>query len=138
VANVVVIKPGERTLFTGLGVYSEQKLQADAEFFDAWHGAIEMSNAVFSNTHSGNWIQSSLAADYISPEKRLDPWNHAFCLLRRDNTLAVISAGPMAPSSPVCKNIQITAEELGKLPHMKLMQSPAGFLFLVAELQDQR
>lgn len=131
IANVTVVKrPGTPTLLTKPSTYGNTELQADAKLFDAWQSAVELGDSTLRHTESGDWVKSSLGADFVPSEKRLDPWNHAFCLLRRDDALVVISAGPSAPSSPTCKNIQIDTKELTQLPRKRLLQSPDGYLVL--------
>src|ERR1700704_6459956 len=64
-ANVTVIKrPATPTLLTGGGAHSEQNLQAGAKFSDAWQGAIAMGSSTLTHACAGNWVQSSLAANY--------------------------------------------------------------------------
>lgn len=110
-----------------------QGFQADARLFDTWFTAVQLGVATFKDAPQGDWIRSSSESVYVPAAQRVDPWNHTFCLLRRADTLAIISAGPAAPSSPTCKNVSVEAGELAKLPHKKLLQTPAGFLILVLD-----
>jgi hypothetical protein len=107
--------------------------QKDAKLFDAWMASAKLGIAVLKNTPRGNWVRSSADADYVSPQDRVDPWNHTFCLLRRNDDVLVVSGGPKAPSSPACRDIRLHAEDFAELPHGKLLESPAGYLILVAD-----
>jgi hypothetical protein len=130
-ASVAVIKqPGSPSLFTKSAAYSSKDLEADARLFDAWSTAEELGNAALEHTPSGSWVHSSTDTAYVLPEKRLDPWNHPYCLLRRGDILVVMSAGSAAPSSPNCQNIHVEAAELERLPQGKLLESPGGSLIL--------
>jgi hypothetical protein len=105
----------------------------DAKLFDAWAASMKMGFAALKSTSRGNWVRSSVSADYVESQDRVDPWKHTFCLLRRDDNLLVISGGPKAPSSPTCRDIQFQAKDLAELPHGKLLESPAGYLILVVD-----
>jgi len=102
----------------------------DARLFDAWMASVKLGLAVLKNTPPGNWVRSSGEADYVAVRDRVDPWNHTFCFLRRNDDVLVVSGGPKAPSSPVCRDIQLTAKDLAELPQGKLLESPSGYLVL--------
>jgi len=106
--------------------------RADATLFETWSRAMALGSQALESGPAGNWVHSSLDVNG-STENRLDPWNHAFCMLRRENMLVVVSA---APSSPLCKDVQIQAEELSQLPHGRLLESPSGSLILVIERKE--
>jgi hypothetical protein len=80
-----------------------------------------------------NWVRSGSDIQYRKPEDRNDAWGHAFCLLRREDTLLIISAGSAAPSTPLCRDIHMEARELAQLPHGKLLESPSGAFLLVLD-----
>jgi hypothetical protein len=130
VTTVVVVKqPAEqRTPPSGgyLKAYETDpsRFQADAKLFDAWTSELEIGEKTLESTPSGAWIRSSGAASSLPANGRADPWNHYVCLLRRVDTLAIVSAGPKATDSPICRNIQIGEKELDQLPKRKLLQSP--------------
>jgi hypothetical protein len=105
--------------------------QKDAKLLDAWIVSAELGVAALKNTPRGNWVGSSADANYIASQDRVDPWNHSFCLLRRDDDVLVVSGGPKAPSSPACRDIRLDAKDLAELPRGKLLESPAGYLMLV-------
>jgi len=107
-------------------------LKADENIFDTWQVASQLGEQTLQST-TGDWVRSSTEADYTSPNQRVDAWGHAFCLLRRANIVVVVSAGPNATSSPVCKDIRVTAEELAQLPRARLLESPAGYLILALD-----
>jgi hypothetical protein len=142
-ADRVVIKRSQSALPAAapqgyLVAYQENTdiFQTDAKLFDTWLTAILLGIATFKDAPQGNWIRSSSEASYVQPAQRLDPWGHTFCLLRRADTLVIISAGPAAPTSPSCKNVPVEAAELAKVPHRKLLQSPAGSLILVLDATE--
>jgi hypothetical protein len=108
-------------------------LQADAKLFDAWQSSLQIAGAALRGTTTGSWIHSSEEVPYLTAAQRRDPWNHTLCLLRRGDVVAVISGGPNAPSSPVCKDTKISENELGKLPRSRLLETPAGNLLLVID-----
>ena len=107
--------------------------RADAKVFDTWFNATRLATQVLDRGTDRNWVRSSSEIDYLKPEDRLDAWGHAFCLLRRENTLLVISAGSAAPSTPLCRDIHMEARELAQLPHGKLLESPSGAFLLVLD-----
>ena len=107
--------------------------QLDAKFFDAWTSAMRIAEETLKSTATGAWVRSTADASYLPVDHRADPWGHAVCLFRRADTLAVISAGPKANSSPVCRNIQMSEHELVQFPHKKLLESPSGYLILVLD-----
>jgi hypothetical protein len=108
-----------------------EKLRRDAKLLDDWSASARLGQSVLRNTGRGSWAVSSSAADYVAPQDRVDPWQHTFCLLRRDDELLVMSGGPKATSSPTCRNIGMRASDLASLPHGRLLESPAGYLLLV-------
>ncbi len=112
----------------------------NAKLFDAWVASAKLGAAVLSNTRRGNWVGSSAEADFVPVQDRVDPWNHTFCILRRDDYVLVVSGGPEAQGSPACRNVQIQAKDLAELPHGKLLESPAGYLVLLVDKDraDQR
>jgi len=107
--------------------------KADAKLFDTWRTALELATFVFQNGPSGNWVKSSSAIGFSKPENRFDAWGHPLCLLRRGDKVLAISGGPSAPSSPTCKDIRMSADDLAQFPKMKLLQSKSGSLILVAD-----
>ena len=56
----------------------------DAKLFDTWLASVKLGAAALKNTSRGDWVRSSADADYIATADRVDPWNHTFCLLRRN------------------------------------------------------
>lgn len=105
--------------------------KGDAKLFETWLRAMSLNTSVLENGPEGNWVKSSSDLEFAKPESRLDPWQHPFCLLRRDDAVLAISAGPHAPGSPVCNNIAMTAEDLATFPQKKLLESPSGSFLLV-------
>jgi hypothetical protein len=110
-----------------------QGFKADAKLFDTWLTSVQIADSVLEHGPKGNWVRSSSEIDSLKPETRIDPWGHALCLLRRSDAVLVISGGPEASSSPTCKDVEITTEELTQFPQKKLLQSPSGSLILVAD-----
>jgi hypothetical protein len=110
--------------------------QSDARLFDTWVSSARIGEDTLKKTLPGSWVRSSADSDYLLRTNRTDPWGHSFCLLRRNNTLVVVSAGPKALISPVCRDIKITREELTALPRKKLIETPAGNLIFVFD-QEQ-
>ncbi len=106
--------------------------KADAKLFEAWLSAIQLSTSVLEHGPNGNWVKSSSDLDYVKAEKKVDPWGHSLCVLRRGDAVLVISGGPSAPGSPSCKDVHLTEDELAKFPQRKLLQSQSGSLMLVA------
>lgn len=131
-ADLVVIKQPPLAPWNAPG-YSSERIEADAKLFDMWSTAVQLSSAVLENGPAGDWVRSSSELEGAKVDSKTDPWGHSICLLRRDGLVLVISAGPGAPSSPNCKNIHMTADELAKFPRRKLLQSPSGSLVLVAD-----
>jgi hypothetical protein len=113
--------------------HNPEAVRGNAKLFDAWMESLKLGSAALKNTPRGNWVSSSAGADYVAPQDRVDPWNHTFCLLRRGDDVLIMSGGPRAPSSPACLDIQIRADDLARLPHGKLLESPAGYLVLVVD-----
>jgi hypothetical protein len=105
----------------------------NAKLFDTWVASVKLGRATLKSAPSGNWVRSSADADYVPPQDRVDPWNHTFCLLRRDDEVLVVSGGPKAPDSPACRDIQLKADDLAEMPHRKLLESPAGYFILVVD-----
>jgi hypothetical protein len=112
---------------------NREDFNADAKLFDAWMTAMQLGTFVLEHGPNGNWVRSSSAIEGVVPENQLDPWAHSLCVLRRGDSVLVISGGPNAPSSPLCKDVKMTDEELASFPHKKLLQTPAGSLVLVAD-----
>jgi len=113
--------------------HNPEAVRGNAKLFDAWMESLKLGSAALKNTPRGNWVRSSSDADYVALQDRLDPWNHTFCLLRRGDDVLVVSGGPKAPSSPICRDIQLQARDLAELPRRKLLESPAGYLMLVVD-----
>jgi hypothetical protein len=107
--------------------------QSDSQLFDAWVSSAKIGEDTLKNTLPGSWARSSTDADYLLRTDRTDPWGHSFCLLRRGDTLVVVSAGPKALSSPTCKDIKIAGQELARIPRKKLIETPAGNLIFVLD-----
>lgn len=136
-SDLVVIEragPPQPGLFRGYLVAYEQDpkgFKGDAKLFETWLYAMSLTTSVLENGPAGNWVKSSSDIESQKGGSRLDPWQHPFCLLRRDDAILAISAGPQAPGSPTCNNIPFTAEDLATFPQKKLLQSPSGSLVLV-------
>ncbi len=113
--------------------HDPESFHRDAKLFDTWMASAKLGSATLKETSRGNWVRSSAEADYVPAPERVDPWNHTFCMLRRDDVVLLLSGGPKAPSSPECRNIRIQATDLAELPHGKLLESPAGYLILVVD-----
>jgi hypothetical protein len=107
--------------------------QSDSHIFETWVSSAQIGEDTFKNTLPGSWARSSADADYLLRTNRADPWGHSFCLLRRGDTLVVVSAGPKALSSPTCRDIKIAGQELAALPRKKLIETPAGNLIFVVD-----
>jgi hypothetical protein len=107
--------------------------QSDSRLFDTWVSSAQIGEDTLKNTLPGSWVRSSADADYLVRANRTDPWGHSFCLLRRRYTLVIVSAGPKALSSPTCRDIKITGEDLAGLPRNKLIETPAGNLIFVID-----
>lgn len=142
-SDLVVAKqlPEQTVLSRGLlDAYQKNPaaFRADAKLFDTWRIAVQVGKAALDNTPTGSWVRSSIDATYLSPDQRTDPWHHSLCLLRRGDMLVVISGGPNAPMSPVCKNIQITENEVARLPRGRLLETPSGNLTLVMDKNSSR
>jgi hypothetical protein len=67
--------------------------QKDAKLFDTWMASAKLGVAALKNTSRGSWVRSSADVDYVASRDRVDPWNHTFCLLRRDDDVLVVSGG---------------------------------------------
>src|SRR5258706_2794641 len=138
-SDVVVVKRPDSKPASVSGGYliayqrDPESFNKDAKLFDTWMASAKLGLAALKNTRRGNWVRSSADADYVASQDRVDPWNHTFCLLRRDDDLLVVSGGPKAPGSPLCRDIQLKAKDLAELPHGKLLESPAGDFILVVE-----
>ena len=115
---------------------NQEEFKADAKLFDTWTAAIQLGSDVLEHAPTGDWLKSSSQIEYAKPVYRVDAWGHSFCLLRRGNRVLMISGGPEAPGSPICKDIPMTAEELRGMPESKLLESPAGALVLVVGKND--
>lgn len=109
-----------------------QAFKADAKLFEAWLKASQLATSILEHGPGGSWVKSSSSFDYAKAEYKVDPWAHSFCVLRRGARILVISGGPKAPSSPVCKDVHLTEEELAKFPPMRMLQSPSGSLMMAA------
>jgi len=138
-SDVVVVKRPDSKPASVSGGYliayqrDPESFNKDAKLFDTWMASAKLGLAALKNTRRGNWVRSSADADYVASQDRVDPWNHTFCLLRRDDDLLVVSGGPKAPGSPLCRDIQLKAKDLAELPHGKLLESPAGYFILVVD-----
>jgi hypothetical protein len=138
VADVVVVKqPSKEVLKSGgiVDLYQQNPaaVEADARLFDAWISAQQIGQSTLKSTLPGSWVRSTAEANYLSLDLRRDPWNHFVCVLRRDNILLVISGGPRAPDSPICRDIQVRESELAQLPRGRLLETPSGNLILVLD-----
>ena len=138
-SDLVVVKQPSRSssnrrLPSGYLLAYEQNpegFEADARLFDMWTTAIKLSTSVVGNGPSGTWVKNSSELTNLPTKDRIDPWGHTVCVLRRSDMVLVISGGAGAPSSPTCKDIRMTSEELEKFPNKKLLQSSTGSLVLV-------
>ena len=136
-ANLVVLKQSHERASINAYNLTPARLQNDAKLFDAWTSTSQVARETFKSAPAGNWIRSSTDASYLTTAQRYDSWGHSVCILRRTDTVVVVSAGPRASGSPVCRNIQISETELGQLPHGRLLESPSGNLILVVG-EDRR
>jgi hypothetical protein len=113
--------------------HSPEAFRADAKLFDTWIKATQLATEIARRDTGQEWLRNSSEIEYLGPSEHVDPWGHCFCVLRRKQVLLVLSAGPAAPTSPTCKSVQVTAAELAGLPQLKLLETPAGSLVLVAD-----
>jgi hypothetical protein len=136
VANVLVMRQPPKQLtsaqgFLGANQKESKNLPSDAKLLDVWILSAQIAESTLKATGAGSWVRSTESAVYLPAAQRHDPWNHCECVMRRGDTVAVISGGPSASSSPVCRNIGMTEDELAKLPHGRLIETPAGNFILV-------
>ncbi len=103
--------------------------KGSAQLVDTWQNAAALSQAVFEHGNPGDWVASS--NDLQVTSSKLDAWGHSYCVLRRGDMLLVLSAGPRSTGSPVCRNVEVTAAELSRMPKGRLLESPAGYFVLV-------
>lgn len=113
------------------------KVEANAKFSEAWFAAGSLADAVFENGPNGNWVQRADELPAAVVGNRTDPWGHPFCLLRRDDVVVVLSAGPAAQAAPTCKDIPVKASALAQLPRGRMIETPRGALLLTAEQKPQ-
>jgi len=114
-----------------------EKVQADAKLSQAWFAASSLADAVFKNGPNGNWVQRADEMATAGTGNRTDPWGHPFCVLRRDDVVVILSAGPAAQATPTCKNVPLEASELARLPRWRMIETPRGTLLLAAEGKPQ-
>ena len=139
-SDLVVMKqkgdlPTRATPLPGtLAAYEQnpEAFKADTKLFEAWLKATQLATAVLDRSPSGSWVKSSSSFDYAKAEAKVDPWGHSFCVLRRGARILVISGGPNAPSTPACKDVELTEEELTEFPPMRMLQSSSGSLMMAA------
>jgi hypothetical protein len=124
-----VVPPNE---YSARSLHDLAALKADEKLFDTWQVELQLGEQTLKNT-IGDWVRSSANVPYAADNLRVDAWGHSFCLLRRANSVIVLSAGPKAASSPVCRNIRVTAEELAELPRARMLETPSGNLILALD-----
>lgn len=105
--------------------------QSDAKLFDVWRLSARIAEATLKAADAGSWVHSTEDEKYLATADRHDPWGHPLCVLRRGDTVAVISGGPNARSSPACQDISMSEDELSKLPRARLLETPGGNFILV-------
>jgi len=128
------LRPSQPHLPRGYLVAYEENpegFKGDAKLFETWVYAMSLTTSVLQNGPDGNWVKNSSDLESAKPGSHLDPWQHPFCLLRRDDAVLAISAGPNAPGSPACNNIAMTEQDLATFSQKKLLESPSGSLVLV-------
>jgi hypothetical protein len=138
IADLVVVKQSPKKSVRAEGYLDAYErdpaaFQSDSRLFDTWVSSTQIGEETLKDTLPGSWVRSSADADYLPRTNRTDPWGHSFCLLRRSDTLVVVSAGPKAFGPPTCRDIKITAIELTELPRRKLIETPAGNLVFVLD-----
>lgn len=132
IADVLVMR--QSALAAGISdTHQPAAIQLNAKLFDTWFLSAQIANSTLKTTAAGSWVRSTEEAAYLPAGQRRDPWNHSLCILRRGEMVAVISGGPNAPSSPECRDIAVSENELAKLPHGRLIETSAGDLLLVVD-----
>jgi aspartate/methionine/tyrosine aminotransferase len=58
---------------TSLHQRDRETFGKDAKLFDAWAASMKMGFAALKNTSRGNWVRSSVSADYVESQDRVDP-----------------------------------------------------------------
>jgi hypothetical protein len=129
-----VVPPSE---YEPKSLHDPHALANDEKLFDTWQTGMQLAEAVLQRK-SGDWISSSADLGFVPSERRVDGWGHSYCVLRRGETVLVISAGPSAPRSPACRDIQIREEELASLPHGRMLESPSGNLIMALDQKQQQ
>jgi hypothetical protein len=137
---VVVNRSSDRVYSPTIGYLNSQqidstRLRADAKLFDAWSLQLQIGREALKVTQSDSWTRSSAEFHGLAA-RRVDPWEHYLCLLRRGDTLVVMSGGPTAPSSPICRNIKVSEGELSSVPRGRLLETPGGNLLLVVDRKE--
>jgi len=138
-SNVVAIKRDDKS---SAGTYAElyekdpEKVRATAKISETWYNASWIADEVLKDESVGDWVRRSDELRFMRISQ-LDAWGHPFCLLRRDKTVAILSAGSKAESSPVCADIPMSAAELNQLPHGRIIETPGGSLVLVMEKKSE-
>jgi hypothetical protein len=114
-----------------LGAYQKnpEALQRDRKYFEAWHSALALADAMRKNEHLGPW-ESSAAIAWLSPSQRTDAWGHAFCVRSDQAQTIVLSPGPQALSSLDCNTLKVPEEGLARMPQGRLNPIDSGALIL--------
>jgi hypothetical protein len=126
------LKMGEAVGEGALVYYQKNahELQLDKKYFETWRSALSIADAARRSNHDlGQW-ETSTEASWISPSQKADAWGHAFCVQSGPHVITIVSAGPQAISSLDCKTLNITAEELARMPQARLNPRPSGALML--------
>jgi hypothetical protein len=126
------LQPGEAAGEGALAYYQKNShaLQRDKKYFETWHSALAIADAVRKGEQKpGRW-ESSTAASWIAPSQRTDAWGHAFCVQSDQEETIVVSPGPHALSSLDCNNLKVTGGDLGQMPQGRLNPHASGALIL--------
>ncbi|HXE89564.1 MAG TPA: hypothetical protein VNK82_01230 [Terriglobales bacterium] len=107
--------------------------KADAKLAETWLHAFLVAQRVLESGPEGKWVRPSDALDFVRPTNRVDAWGNAFCVLRREEVVAVVSAGATAKASPKCLDVRIDESELMLLPRGYLLETPASNYVLIQQ-----
>jgi hypothetical protein len=109
------------------------EIKSAARRADTYVAALKVGNVAISLRSQGASLPAtSSGLSAVEPRLRLDAWGHPFCLVEADGRVAVISSGSSAMMSSKCQEVEISRQDLVRLPSDKLYQYPSGALVLLA------
>lgn len=131
--------PSSRKAASGWTAANPERIREGDALARTYVAALAVGRVALRYVNRGSSLPAtSLALVDVESKQKVDGWGHAFCLVKVDGRIAVVSGGPDAKKTVACQRRGIDAGDIIKLKPAILYEYPAGTLVLVMRPTEAR